>query len=488
MSNINVSNLTFAYDGSFENVFENASFNIDTSWKLGLIGRNGKGKTTLLRLMMGEYSFSGHISGNTDFAYFPYEVSDEHENVIDIVGDDWRIYRELSLLGVEEDILFRPFNTLSEGEKTKVLLASMFIKENNFLLIYEPTNHLDAHGRELLADYLKGKQGFVLVSHDRYFLDNCVDHIMSINKQDIEIISGNFSTWHENKQRQDNFEQNQNEKLKREIKRLSQTAKEKSVWSDKVEKTKYSTKNSGLRPDRGYIGHQAAKMMKRSKTIERRVESQLVQKETLLKNVDTADSLKITPLTFHSKRLIQGTDIAISYDTHEVLSGLCFEIHQGQKINIVGKNGSGKSSLLKLILGEDIAYTGDFFRAKGLVISYISQDTLYLEGRLTDFEEKHQLDVTLFRAILRKLDFSRESFEKDIKTYSAGQKKKVLIAKSLSQKAHLYIWDEPLNFVDVLSRIQIENLLKACDITLLFVEHDKLFCQNIADGVITLDK
>ena len=125
------------------------------------------------------------------------------------------------------------------------------MKESKFLLIDEPTNHLDAEGRETVAKYLSQKKGFILVSHDRAFLDKCADHIISINKTNIEIQKGNFSSWLLNKEQRDNFELTKNEKLKKDIKRLSQSAQRTAKWSDKVEKTKCGTKNSGLRPDRG---------------------------------------------------------------------------------------------------------------------------------------------------------------------------------------------------------------------------------------------
>lgn len=123
--------------------------------------------------------------------------------------------KELSLIEVNEDALYRPFNSLSNGEQTKVLLAVLFLKENSFLLIDEPTNHLDLRTREIVSNYLKGKKGFILVSHDRVFLDNCIDHILSINRTNIEIQKGNFSSWWANKQLQDNYELAQNERLKR---------------------------------------------------------------------------------------------------------------------------------------------------------------------------------------------------------------------------------------------------------------------------------
>ena len=230
MSLINVNNLTFGYDGSYDNVFENASFAIDTDWRLGFCGRNGRGKTTFLKLLMGEYEYSGKITANVNFEYFPCKTEDTSKNTIDIIGNNeeyefWQLQCELSLLGVDEDVLYRPFSTLSNGEQTKVLLASMFLRENNFLLIDEPTNHLDMESREMLADYLSTKQGFILVSHDRAFLDKCTDHILSINKADIEVMKGNFTTWYENKVLKDNYEIAENAKLQKEIKRLKETAK-----------------------------------------------------------------------------------------------------------------------------------------------------------------------------------------------------------------------------------------------------------------------
>ncbi|WP_238882880.1 Lsa family ABC-F type ribosomal protection protein [Clostridium sp. YIM B02551] len=492
MSLINVTNLTFAYEGSYDNIFENASFQIDTDWKLGFTGRNGRGKTTFMNLLLGRYEYSGNISASVTFEYFPYEVKDAENFTIDVIREispnsmDWEIMKELSLLDIDDDVFYRQFYTLSKGEQTKVLLAAMFLKENSFLLIDEPTNHLDTEARKKLSSYLNRKKGFILVSHDRAFLDNCVDHILAINKTNIEIQKGNFSSWWENKELQDSFEQAENEKLKKDINRLSVAAKRTSSWSDSVESSKYATTNSGSKIDRGYVGHKAAKMMKRAKNIEARQQNMIKEKSKLLKNIESNESLKISPLKFHDSKLVELRDISICYDDRVVCEGINFSVEQGERVALQGKNGSGKSSILKLILGEDIPYEGTLVKNNQLVISHVSQDTSDLSGSLSEYAYKYGIDESLFKSILRKLDFTREQFEKNIEDFSGGQKKKVLIARSLCERAHLYIWDEPLNFIDVISRMQIEKLLIEYEPTILFVEHDSAFCENVATKVVRL--
>ena len=495
MSQISVSNLTFSYEGSHDNVFEDVSFQIDTDWKLGFIGRNGRGKTTFMHLLMGKYEYSGNIFATVNFDYFPFEVTDKTQRTLSIIesiapeAEQWQINREVSLLDVDDDVLYRSFETLSNGEQTKILLAALFLKENNFLLIDEPTNHLDIAARVTVCEYLKSKKGFILVSHDRQILDNCIDHVLSINKANIELQRGDFSSWLVNKERQDGFEIAENERLQRDIKQLDKAAKRAAKRSDDIEKTKYGgakESNNGLRVDRGFVGHKAAKMMKRSKVIEARQLSAIEEKAGLLKNIENADNLKLSPLVHHANRLINLDNIAVSYGEKTACSGVSFAVEQGDRIVLYGKNGCGKSSVLKLICGEEIAFTGTFQSASGVVISYVPQDTSFLNGGLTEYASNHGINESLFKAILRKLDFSRVQFEKDMTEFSEGQKKKVLLAKSLCEKAHIYIWDEPLNFIDVLSRMQIEELLLTYKPTMVFVEHDSVFTEKISTKAISL--
>ena len=163
-----------------------------------------------------------------------------------------------------------------------------------------------------------------------------------------------------------------------------------------------------------------------------------------------------------------------------------FVVEQGEQTLLQGRNGCGKSSLIRLILGEPIEYKGTLHVASGLCVSYVSQDTSFLHGDLRELIRREELDESLMKAILRKLDFSRLQFEKTMESYSEGQKKKVLLARSLCQRAHLYIWDEPLNYIDVDSRIQLERLLTEYRPTMLLVEHDQAFAERVATREIRM--
>ena len=479
MSMIRVENLTFSYPSSYDEIFKDVSFTIDSDWKLGFVGRNGRGKTTFMKLLLGKYEYRGNIISSVEFDYFPFEIADQTQLTEDVLwgicplAQEWEFIKELSYLKVDSEVLWRPFDTLSNGEQTKVLLAALFLKPENFLLI-------DTNARIQIAGYLKKKRGFILVSHDRYLLDKCVDHILSINRSNIDVQSGNFSDWMRNFERQQQSEQNENALLKKEIIRMKESSKQSEEWSNKVEAAKRGA------ADKGYVGHKAAKMMKRSKNMEARKEKALEAKLNLLKNIETAESLKMQLLAYRKSLLVSYSDVSVSYDEKRVCENISFEVKRGERVLLNGKNGSGKSSLLKVLLDSDMEYTGEIDIGSNLVISYVPQDTSFLEGDLKGFAMKHHLDESLFKTVLRKLDFERIQFEKDMKDFSAGQKKKVLLAKSLCEPAHLYVWDEPLNYIDVYSRMQIEQLILEFSPTMLIVEHDAVFEEKIGTKRINI--
>ena len=549
MSLLQVSNLSFAYEGSFDNIFEDISFSVDTDWKLGFIGRNGKGKTTFLNLLLGKYEYKGSISTNMYFDYFPYQVSkfDMEKTVDDLMEswkpgvESWRVICELNNLDVDAEILYRPIKTLSHGERTKAMLAVLFSGENEFLLIDEPTNHLDVGGRETIKKYLAEKQGFILVSHDRDLLDAVADHMLVMNRSSIEVVSGNFSSWWENKQKADAFAMAENEKHLKEIGKLKASADRVGRWAEKSENSKIGfdpiKEHDRSISTRSYIGAKTKKMQSCVKNFEKRIDREIEEKEGLLNDIENVDDLKIIPMTHHKKCLIDCRDFSLGYisNAHSadsspkvpqrdspsgvvshgdspsgvldgkdnaingVIDGITFQLMQGDILFLSGNNGCGKSSLIKKILSEtgakndvnqedisNMVTDGRLEVASGLVVSYINQNTSHLSGSLKDYAEKHSLDYSLLLTLLRKLDMNRVQFEKNIEEYSEGQKKKVLIAASLLTSAHLYIWDEPMNYIDVFSRMQIEKLIEVYKPTMIMVEHDARFREKLATTTINL--
>ena len=508
MSQINVSNLTFCYEGSFDNIFENVSFSVDTDWKLGFIGRNGKGKTTFLNLLLGKYEYEGSISGSVLFDYFPYKVStgDLERTAAELMEEwkqgveSWRVLKELPDLNVDAELLYRPFGTLSFGERTKVMLAVLFSGENDFLLIDEPTNHLDQAARETVKEYLAGKKGYILVSHDRDILDACVDHVLVLNRARIEAQAGNFSSWWDNKAKADNFAKAENEKHLKEIGKLKVAADRASRWAEKNENSKIGfdpvKEHDRFMDTRAYIGAKTKKMQTRVKAFEGRINREIEEKEGLLKDIEEPVDLKIMPLTHYKERLVECKNLSLKYadGSDWVLKDISFELKQGERLFLSGENGCGKSSLIKAILNSagyaetpGMITEGELRTAPNLTISYINQDTSHLHGSLREHARANDLDYSLFLSLLRQLDLERVQFEKKIEEYSEGQKKKVLIASSLLTSAHLYIWDEPLNYIDVFSRMQIESLIERYNPTMLIVEHDVRFREKLATNEVFLN-
>lgn len=510
MSQIIVQDLTFSYEGSADNVFEDLTFVIDTDWKLGLIGRNGKGKTTLLNLLMGKYEYKGSITKSVRFDYFPYRMteSDMSETAADLMKkwkphvEPWQVMIQMDQLKMDPECLQRPFFTLSFGERTRVMLAVLFADENEFLLIDEPTNHLDEKARKTVKEYLASKKGFILVSHDRDLLDGVCDHMLVLNRETIEVRAGDFSSWWEDKEKKDAFSRAENEKHMKQIGRLKKAADRNSRWADKSESSKIGfdpvKENDRSVSTRSYIGAKTKKMQARVKAFEQRIDREIEEKEGLLVDIESVVDLKITPLKYHKEVLVDAYDLAIRYKSSDIalFEGLRFSVKRGERVILSGPNGCGKSTILKAVLQKagyrgladntDIKISGRLDTASAMTISYVSQDTSHLSGSLRDYAIKNGLDETLFLAVLRQLDLGREQFYKNVEDYSEGQKKKVLIAASLITPAHLYIWDEPLNYIDVFSRMQVEKLILEYEPTMLIVEHDVRFRQSVGTEHIEL--
>jgi lincosamide and streptogramin A transport system ATP-binding/permease protein len=222
------------------------------------------------------------------------------------------------------------------------------------------------------------------------------------------------------------------------------------------------------------------------------MDREITDKEGLLKDIEKVDDLKLTPLKYHKELLVNAYDLSLRYKSseHVLFENMRFSVKQGDRVVFTGNNGCGKSSIISAIINRsaneeqtantELIVTGTLEVASGMIISYVSQDTSFLSGSLSSYCKKEKLNESLLYTVLRKLDFEREQFKKDMRDFSEGQKKKVLIAASLITPAHLYIWDEPLNYIDVFSRMQIEKLIMQFKPTMIIVEHDVRFQEIVA--------
>lgn len=475
MPMINIKDLTFGYTDQL--LFDNVNISLDTSWKLALAGRNGRGKTTFFKLLRDEIDYRGTITGVPQTVIFPMDS---------LSGtDDWRVRKELNLMGTDPDIMWRPIETLSGGERTKLMLAHLFADDSIYPLIDEPTNHLDLEGREAVASYLASKEGFILISHDRDFLDRCTDHTLVITRSGLELVNTTFSVWWDNNEQRQESELQRNNQLKKEMSSIESSMKKNASWSGKAENSKLrsnSVKGAEDHFRRAYEGKKASKLMSLAKNLENRNEKKLAEKQSLLKDLEREQKLKITGSFHHDKTPIILKNVTILRDGFPVVQNIDLTVNRSEKICIRGRNGCGKTTLIKFLAGIDDSLTadGDIKIAKNLKISYVGQDTSVLKGRIYDLD----CDRTKLSTILVKMGFT--DLDKDISELSLGQKKLLYIALSLCQEADIYFWDEPLNYIDVYMRKEIERLVKDSDITLLFVEHDRKFTEAVADSELVL--
>jgi lincosamide and streptogramin A transport system ATP-binding/permease protein len=472
MSNIEISNLSFRYEDASDIIFNDLNLNLDSTWKLGLVGRNGRGKTTFLNLLRGKLQGTGEIESKLIFSYFPITVKNPENITLYELQDQasfeqWELERELNLMNTDPNLLWQPFDTLSGGEQTKVLLALSFTDRDAFPLIDEPTNHLDEESRMQVAQYLKKK-------HDKGFI----------------------ASYEDTKEKRDQFNRDKNEKLKGEVKNLNKKYVRFNNWSDSVEAQKYKgmkeqhVLNRRTRLNKGAIGHVSAKMMKKAINTQRRMDKRIEEKKGLMVNIEDVPDLTMNFQSNYHHTLLETQHLSLRVQDKQLFEDLNMIVENKGVISLEGKNGTGKSTFFKLLLSKanDVSYQGQFALTNGLKISYLPQDFTEYTGTLKEFAEKQKISYEELLNNLKKMGFPRESFTTKIEEMSMGQQKRVALAKSLVEPVDLYLWDEPANYLDVFNQDQLIKLLKNVQPAMVLVEHDQYFIEHVATQRIKLEK
>ncbi|MCI1890984.1 MAG: ATP-binding cassette domain-containing protein [Schleiferilactobacillus harbinensis] len=489
MGTIQIQNLTFGYPDQETPLLSDLSVSFDARWHLGLVGRNGRGKTTLLHLLMGDLQASqGTITTDLTFHYFPQPLPTNADTmaVSDVLlaisaAEPWQWQVEMQDLGLPLTIMDQPFGTLSGGEQTKVLLAELFSAPDGFALIDEPTNHLDEQGRTQTARYLRQKQGFIVVSHDPSFLDDTTDHTLAIEKKQVSLYQGNYSVWHREKAVTDTREAEQQGTLKKEIKRLTVAERQREAWSNKTE-----AKVSAA-ADRGFVSHKSAKMMRKAKNIERRNTTAIADKEALLKNVDDVEPLSVPYTPWRESTVLRTNAVAVHLAGRQLFQPVSFVLQRGDRLQIQGPNGIGKSSLIHALLGQlpAIDVSGSFQVPQGVTFSYLPQ-TFADPDKLMTVVGPDALKDQMILYWLHKMGMPRPRFLVPVQKWSMGEKKKLLLAYALQRPGNVLIWDEPTNYLDVDTRDQLLAGVQKSDATMIIIDHDRQFTDAVCNRQLAL--
>ena len=502
---------------SFEvghNVLDGLTFQIDQGERVGLLGRNGAGKTTLFRILTGELD---HDEGQVSIAdrhrlglisqipVYPagYTVEDvlrsafarleslagemealegrmaagesdpallrrygslaERFEVFGGYDTDVAVNKIANGLSISPEQRKQLFDSLSGGEKTRVNLGRLILEDTDILLLDEPTNHLDLHATEWLEEYIRGFRGTVLaISHDRYFLDRVVTRVIEIEGGKAEFYSGNYSFYAVEKERryQERLKQYQKEQAK--IEQLEKAAEQLRVWA--------------------FMGMD--KTYRRAVNIERRIERmRTTAKPTKARKMDA----RFSTAEFHGDEMLGIRNVAKSYGDKRLFSGITLKAEGGERIALIGDNGTGKSTLIKMIMGELYPDDGRIKLGPQAKPAYLPQiihfdhpDWNLVENMMAS---KRGLSAQSARNRLAAYDFRGEDVFKPVSVLSGGEQSRLRLCMLMDGEVNFLILDEPTNHLDIASREWIEEAVESYDGTLLFVSHDRYFINRFATRV-----
>ena len=514
MIDISVSSLVKSFEIG-KNILDGLSFSVNSGERVGILGRNGCGKTTLFRILVGEIGYdegevmiapSKRLGLISQIPVYPadwttedvlrdahkrlYALSAkidalaaqmEHDDSPALLGEYDRLSEDFRRLGgysmgtdrnrvangldIPAAMRAQLFSSLSGGEKTRVNLARLILEDTDILLLDEPTNHLDLHATEWLEDYLLHFKGTVLViSHDRWFLDKVVQRSIEINEGRAELYSGNYSFYAEERQRRFEEKLKKYERDQAKIEQLTRAAEQMHLWA--------------------FMG--ADKLHKRAFSMEKRIEK-LSQSERPAEQKKL--NVKFKQREFEGDEVLVAEDVSKSFGERTLFSAIDLLVRGGERVALIGDNGTGKSTLVKLIMGEETPDTGYLYRGPAVRTAYLPQIVSFSD------ESRSALDTMLYdcrcqpqeaRDRLAAFGFRGESVFTPVGTLSGGEKSRLRLCMLMGADINFLILDEPTNHLDIASREWMEDALSDYEQTLLFVSHDRYFIEKFATRIWAL--
>lgn len=497
----------------FNNVLNNLSFDVKTNERVALIGSNGCGKTTTLKIIMGIESYdSGNISirkeskigyltqmppkeddnvsaksvylrGVQELIDLENKINDFVENMssnekdiklLDKLQEEFRISGGYSLkekiekirngFKITNELLDREYNKLSGGEKTLINLASIILSNPDILLLDEPTNHLDIDTLEWFEEYLSSYNGtVVIISHDRYFLDRTVNKIIEIENGNANIYHGNYSYYLKESEKRLMVEFQNYKNQQKEIKALKEAIERYKVWGAKSDNPMF---------------------FRRAKAIETRLEKMEVIEKPKTKS-ELRINLNVEDRTSNRVMVISNLDLKIG--NKELLRNSHMEVYYKERVCLMGKNGAGKTTLIKNILNN----THDNIKlGTNIKIGYIPQEIRFDNEDLTIYEHMRKIFVgseSELRSKLNQFYFTADNIDKKVKNLSGGEKVRLKLLELILKNANFLILDEPTNHIDIDTREILEESLLAYDGTILFISHDRYFINKIATKIVMIE-
>lgn len=512
MIEIGVSSLTKLF--GVDKIFENVTFDVKTKDKIGLIGRNGTGKTTLMKILAGYEEYQGgqvNKRKGLTIGYLEQIPSyDDNNTVVDVlseafshldeirlqmeqleksfdklIGDELKLSidkysslhdkyeisggyntkeklnRILKGLEISEEMQKKQFNMLSGGEKTRVILGKILLEEPELLLLDEPSNHLDIKSVEWLEEYLRLYSGtIVMVSHDRYFLDRVVDKIIELEPDGAQIYYGNYSKYVAEKELRFLQDMKEYENQQRKIKKMEEQIQRYRIWGEMRD---------------------SDKMYKRAKELEKRLDKiDKINKPVVDKK---AADFKINGVERTGKEVIKVENIEKSFGPNKLFDNVSFTLFYNDSLCILGENGAGKSTILKIILNEISPNAGEVKTGSNVKIGYLPQEVSFDKEDISIvdyFSYYYGISLGEARKELAKILFTGEDVYKYISTLSGGEKSRLKLGMLIYEKSNTLVLDEPTNHLDIESREVLEEALINYKGTLLFVSHDRYFVDKIA--------